>query len=346
MWWVWCGQNRTRFPPKRQLSTLAEAREAQRLRLAFLGAREAAFDWMLSDDRIEWLVEGTLPPGPADLARIRHRRGIPHLAVAGGARRTGHAHVASPCPTIRPSPSNSKATPRGPANGSSCAPCARPAQSGRAERVTGVLKLITPQKRMLKRLTYLACFDELTGHLNRTRLRERLTSVIQKAVAEDRSCAYVVASIDRLAVINETYGFDVADEVIVAAGQRLAQTLRGSDVIGRTAGNKFGVILADCGENEMTPGRRAAARGGALRSDRDARGFGVGHGFGGRGVAAPFGLDQPGGHAARRRGDRAGEEHGPQRLCGLSQIGAEGIVAPPADDHCRRIWSKRSTTSA
>ena len=139
-----------------------------------------------------------------------------------------------------------------------------PGANGRAERVTGVLRSITAQKRMLKRLTYLACFDELTGHLNRTRLRERLTSVITRAVSESRTCAYVVASIDKLAVINETYGFDVADEVIVAAGQRLAQTLRGSDVIGRTAGNKFGVILADCGEREMSlvaERLRAAVRG-------------------------------------------------------------------------------------
>src|SRR5262249_43057703 len=64
-------------------------------------------------------------------------------------------------------------------------------------------------------------------------------------------CAFVVAAIDKLAVINETYGFDVADEVIVATGQRLAQALRISDIIGRTAGNKFGVILGECGEREM-----------------------------------------------------------------------------------------------
>ncbi len=52
-------------------------------------------------------------------------------------------------------------------------------------------------------------------------------------------------------MINETYGFDIADEVIVQVGQRLAQSLRHSDVIGRTAGNKFGVILGACGEREM-----------------------------------------------------------------------------------------------
>jgi diguanylate cyclase (GGDEF)-like protein len=74
----------------------------------------------------------------------------------------------------------------------------------------------------------------------------------------------VVAAIDKLAVINESYGFDVADEVILAVGQRLAHALRATDVIGRTAGNKFGVILGECGEREMalvTERLQAAVRG-------------------------------------------------------------------------------------
>ncbi|HEX2593918.1 MAG TPA: GGDEF and EAL domain-containing protein, partial [Rhizomicrobium sp.] len=67
----------------------------------------------------------------------------------------------------------------------------------------------------------------------------------------ERSCALLVASIDRLAMINDAYGFDAADEVIVAVGERLSRSLRGSDVIGRTAGNKLGVILHNCNEREI-----------------------------------------------------------------------------------------------
>src|SRR5262249_28965489 len=54
-----------------KLAALAEAREAQRLRLALLGAREAAFDWTLIDDRIEWLGDAPFPPGVFDLAQLR-----------------------------------------------------------------------------------------------------------------------------------------------------------------------------------------------------------------------------------------------------------------------------------
>jgi diguanylate cyclase (GGDEF)-like protein len=130
--------------------------------------------------------------------------------------------------------------------------CVRiPGHDGRAERVTGVMREITEQKAAFTRLSYLATCDELTGHLNRTRLREELSRVIETATSQGRYCAYAVAAIDRLAVINEIYGFDVADELIVQTGQRLAKALRGTDIIGRTAGNKFGVILGECGEREM-----------------------------------------------------------------------------------------------
>ena len=52
-------------------------------------------------------------------------------------------------------------------------------------------------------------------------------------------------------MINDGYGFDAGEEVIVGVGERLAKSLRASDIIGRTAGNKFGVILRNCKENEI-----------------------------------------------------------------------------------------------
>ena len=122
---------------------------------------------------------------------------------------------------------------------------------GGTERLAGILRVVTERKRESQRLVYLATRDELTGHLNRTSLRAELAQVIEQVKTENRTCAYLVASIDRLAMINEAYGFGAADEVIVAVGERLSATLRGSDVIGRTAGNKLGVILGHCSEREI-----------------------------------------------------------------------------------------------
>jgi diguanylate cyclase (GGDEF)-like protein len=113
------------------------------------------------------------------------------------------------------------------------------------------MRVTTEKQREMQRLSYLATRDELTGHLNRNSLRAELTQAIDQARAEDRHCAFLVAAVDRLAMINDGYGFDAGDEVIVAAGERLARTLRSTDIIGRTAGNKFGVILRNCREREI-----------------------------------------------------------------------------------------------
>jgi EAL domain-containing protein (putative c-di-GMP-specific phosphodiesterase class I) len=55
----------------------------------------------------------------------------------------------------------------------------------------------------------------------------------------------------------------------VGVGERLARSLRSSDIIGRTAGNKFGVILKNCKEREIAvvaDRLRAAVRGAAIET--------------------------------------------------------------------------------
>ena len=57
------------------------------------------------------------------------------------------------------------------------------------------------------------------------------------------SCSFAVAAINNLAVVNDAYGFEVADEVIVAVGRRLRQVMRTGDALARYSGSKFGIIL-------------------------------------------------------------------------------------------------------
>ena len=230
---------------------LSQANEIERLRLALIGAQAVAFDWTMDDDQIRWDGAKSLRGNPA-FERLN----------------SGHAFRAWLGPEARGRllAFIDELFPVDPAFSLEFETFAKSARrwfeisalrvsgpEGRAERVTGVIREISDRKTALARLSYLATRDELTGYLNRTRLREELSRVIRGASAEGRSCAYLVAAIDKLAVINETYGFDVADEVIVGAGQRLAQALRVSDVIGRIAGNKFGIILGECGEHEIAP---------------------------------------------------------------------------------------------
>jgi diguanylate cyclase (GGDEF)-like protein len=249
--------------PADGLDALSASERAERLRYSMLGAGVASFDWTISDDRIGW--DGAIDILPYHHDELRLPRGASFLAWLNPDSRT---RLTAMIETRAAQQSNFElALEASSAMGSLWVTMVGMRQAradGRTERLSGLVRITTEKQRDLQRLTYLATRDELTGHLNRNSLRAELAQTIEKATAEDRTCAFLVASIDRLAMINDGYGFDAGDEVIVAIGERLSRTLRSSDIIGRVAGNKFGVILRNCKEREVaivSERLRAAVRG-------------------------------------------------------------------------------------
>lgn len=236
--------------PIDRVVALAAEEEIQRLRLALAGAGEAVFDWTVGDDRIAWsgaLDILTLHSDPERLGSGQNFRGWMHRA--GREQLDGVLNTTAFQDQLFQFEFEAAS-----AMGAvwfEIRGVRVPRADGSAERLAGTLHIITERRREAQRLSYLATRDELTGHLNRTSLREELSRAIELAKAESRSCAYLVASIDRLAMINESYGFGAADEVIVTVGERLAGAIKSTDIIGRTAGNKLGVMLRDCNEREM-----------------------------------------------------------------------------------------------
>jgi diguanylate cyclase (GGDEF)-like protein len=236
--------------PADGLEALGASERIERLRLAMLASAAASFDWTIADDRVVWDGAIDILPYHTDAKRVA--RGAAFLAWLSPESR---ARLTQLIETRSGQETNFElALDATSAMGSiwlSLNGARVPGVGGTTERLTGLMRVTTEHQREMQRLSYLATRDELTGHLNRNALRTELSQAIEKARAEDRHCAFLVASIDRLAMINDGYGFDAGDEVIVAAGERLSRTLRSTDIIGRTAGNKFGVILKNCSEREI-----------------------------------------------------------------------------------------------
>jgi diguanylate cyclase (GGDEF)-like protein len=122
---------------------------------------------------------------------------------------------------------------------------------GRPARAHGVVRVINERHDEEERLTYLSRFDGLTGEMNRFHLTEVLESTLKQAVAQRTSCGFMLVAIDNLARINESYGFEAADEAIGAVAKRLRTKMRGGDQLGRFSGNKFGIILNNCTPEDM-----------------------------------------------------------------------------------------------
>lgn len=122
---------------------------------------------------------------------------------------------------------------------------------GRPAHAHGVVRVINERREREDRLAFLSRHDALTGLVNRGAMAEIMSAAIAGAQDERESAGFILIGIDNLALINDAYGFDVADEVIAAISKRLRSRLRGSDTLGRVSGNKFGVVLQKCSESDM-----------------------------------------------------------------------------------------------
>jgi diguanylate cyclase (GGDEF)-like protein len=128
----------------------------------------------------------------------------------------------------------------------------------------GVMQIADERHSRDQQMNFLSNCDPLTGMMNRARLSEALEEAIEVAQSEKTTCAFAILAVNNLDVMNEAYGFEVADEVIVSLGQRLRQVMRMGDGIARYSGSKFGIILNNCKPEELS-----AALERFLRSVRD-----------------------------------------------------------------------------
>jgi diguanylate cyclase (GGDEF)-like protein len=124
-------------------------------------------------------------------------------------------------------------------------------RDGRPERAHGIVRRIDERHAREVQLTRLAKFDPLTGELNRAALADVLSTTLEHAVRARGSCGFIIASIDHLGRLNESYGIETAEDVIAQVSKRLRARMRGKDHLGRFSGNKFGIVLASCTPDEL-----------------------------------------------------------------------------------------------
>ncbi|MCK1425638.1 GGDEF domain-containing protein [Bradyrhizobium sp. 180] len=122
---------------------------------------------------------------------------------------------------------------------------------GRPTRAIGSVRINNERHARDEELTKLARLDPLTGELNRSHLIASLAEAIEETTRFRSTAAFMLVGIDHLARVNDAFGFDVADAVILDVAKRIRARLRGGDVLGRFSGNKFGLILKNCTVDDM-----------------------------------------------------------------------------------------------
>lgn len=126
-----------------------------------------------------------------------------------------------------------------------------PTVDGQVAYSSGVMRVITARHAAVALARYRSDYDDLTGQFNRTRLLEELLKTTTQASTNLQPSAFLLASVNSLDVINETFGYEAGDEVLAATARLIKLHLRSGDSIGRFASNKFGIIINACGPATM-----------------------------------------------------------------------------------------------
>ena len=102
---------------------------------------------------------------------------------------------------------------------------------GRVEHVVCTGLDITDRNQAQERLRFLASYDPLTGLPNRRLFTERLEQAI--AAADREPLAVLVLNLDHFSEVNATWGHSTGDQLLTEVADRLAKSLRLSDVLAR-----------------------------------------------------------------------------------------------------------------
>lgn len=109
--------------------------------------------------------------------------------------------------------------------------------------IVTVTRDITERLQAESRLEHLSRVDALTGLLNRTPFCETLAKTLEYASATGETVAVLHLDLDHFKNVNDTYGREIGDELLIQVSDRLLERVCERDTVGRLGGDEFGLIL-------------------------------------------------------------------------------------------------------
>ncbi|MBS3942264.1 MAG: GGDEF domain-containing protein [Actinobacteria bacterium] len=172
-----------------------------------------------------------------------------------------------------------------------------------------------------------ATTDPLTGVANRRRVDEELLLQVARARRDRQPFAVVLVDLDHFKAVNDTYGHEVGDQVLVTAVTWLRSAVRETDLLGRWGGEEFVILAPGTAHEEacaLAERCRAAvaAAGEADPGKRVTASLGV----------ATFAVHDDDARSLMRRADLAmytAKREGRDRVVGIDGPDAGGTGRPP-----------------
>ncbi len=99
--------------------------------------------------------------------------------------------------------------------------------------------------KLTREMTFLARHDTLTELANRAVLLDRVEHALEVARRRGSTVAVLFCDLDGFKQINDRFGHNAGDAVLVTTAQRISRCVRGSDTVARLGGDEFAVLLED-----------------------------------------------------------------------------------------------------
>lgn len=116
-------------------------------------------------------------------------------------------------------------------------------EHGAITHYISVFSDITRLKQQQQSLEQQAYFDLLTGLPNRALFNERLKQAVASADSERHWVGICFIDLDHFKAVNDTYGHDAGDDLLMIVGQRIQHAVRTNDLVARLGGDEFVVLL-------------------------------------------------------------------------------------------------------
>ena len=116
--------------------------------------------------------------------------------------------------------------------------------------ILAVSRDLTDLFEIQKKLEEQATIDELTKAYNRKSFNERLDEKIEMFKRYESSFCMALIDIDDFKVVNDTYGHDVGDKVLVRVCEVIRNNIRNTDLLFRIGGEEFVILYPKTFINE------------------------------------------------------------------------------------------------
>ncbi len=123
--------------------------------------------------------------------------------------------------------------------------------NGHPVRAHGIIRLVTEQYEAERQSARRSQLDKLTGAFNRSHFVEQASHLLGSGAQTSSPVAILIATIENLPFFNQTYGYAIGDELIVAAASKIRESMRSNDIFARYGGNKFAMLLESCDAERM-----------------------------------------------------------------------------------------------